>query len=688
MAKLNLKLAVVLPLLLTACKSTEPHKLQVGKSYLNEGAQSQSVTKGNAALSANSALSNTKEASYFQVLQSANWGNTKLGSAQEVLDRFSADEKVTLSVDELAVKDFLHYVFGDVLKVSYIIGDEASADPQTLTLNVQEQVSKQKLYQLSEELLTQKGYVVRFNDGIFYIHKAEQGGKAAVVFGYGFTAESVPDSAQDIVQFIPFRFGRRFSIIGAINELFNVQASSASENDAMKVMGKRREILKVIDFVSILDRPTLVNKQIAFFRPVYASVNAINEELQNVLKEEGIIYSSKGDIGTAVSAVLLERSGAMVLFANEKSILARVEFWLRQLDQPTQGNDKKYHVYQPEFARATDLGQSLSVLIGGAGFGSGQPTASTSARSEDARTSSSNAGNSTNKTMVATGSDIKMVVDERSNSLIIESSGQKYRDLLPLIKRLDVMPKQVLLEVIIAEVTLTGSFEQGVAFTLTNQSETNIVSRTLTGASGSLNYLLKGGSGDLTLKLLESNSNVEVLSRPSVVVRDGVSASITAGDSIPTVSKIVSDGLNGNQQSVERLKAGVQLSVTPTINAQGVVLMEISQSISNASKSSSAVQGAPIITERAIETEVVAESGQTVVLGGLIRESNTNGDGRIPVLSDIPILGRLFDSTSRQKDKVELVVMVTPKIIEDSNDWDMVRKQFQSQFQYLELEGN
>ncbi|BBN80382.1 hypothetical protein PA25_03670 [Pseudoalteromonas sp. A25] len=664
---------IIISLLLSGCQTTKNELFLLESSYLEEKGAEYTAPSVDDKRKVDEEKLQTSSFEYFPN-QLSELNNSKQRSN---LNKFSDDETLQISADSLAVKDFLHHVFGELLGVSYILGDSATSDTQEMTLNIQKPISQRKLFSLSEELLNQKGYIVRYNDDIYYIHKTEQGGKANVAYGYGNSVSSVPETASDIIQYVPFKYGTQYTLVPTLNQLFNVQVGIASANNALSIKGKRAEVLKALDFIQMLDIPSLANKQIASYQPVYHSVKELTEDLQQLLEEEGISATSTGESGKAVSFVMLERAGKLVTFANEIEALKRVEKWVNVLDKPSAGNDRAYHIYQPQFARATDVGQSLQLLI------SGSPAVSnrTSAESENNNTNSQRQG-----ALSASNKDLKMVVDERSNSLIIESSGEKYRQILPLIKRLDVMPKQVMLEVVIAEVQLNGKFSQGVNFTLRNDQSANIVGAGKFNVGGAgLNYILKGANGEIALNMLQTDTNLEILSRPSIVVRDGVTASIVAGDDIPTVGKIVTDPVNGSQTSIEYRKTGVQLSVTPTINAQGVVIMEISQRISSTSPTSSELEGAPIVAERTIETEVVAESGQTVVLGGLMRENNSINDRRVPGFSSIPILGKLFDSTETGNDKVELIVMVTPKIIESAETWKAVKKEFMGRFQYLKV---
>ena len=177
---------------------------------------------------------------------------------------------------------------------------------------------------------------------------------------------------------------------------------------------------------------------------------------------------------------------------------------------------------------------------------------------------------------------------------------------------------------------------------------------------------------------------MNVLSRPSLAVRDGVAASITVGNSIPIVGDIITDPVNGSRTSVEYLQTGIDLQVTPTVNAQGVVLMEITQSISNQASSSGA-EGNPIIFERSLQTEVIAGNGQTIMLGGLISENSTLSDRRVPFFSSIPIFGRLFDGTDNNTNKTELVVLVTPRIVDSTAEWESIYSEFKQGMSELKL---
>nr|MDC2854611.1 hypothetical protein [Ningiella sp. W23] len=291
------------------------------------------------------------------------------------------------------------------------------------------------------------------------------------------------------------------------------------------------------------------------------------------------------------------------------------------------------------------------------GDGSSRRSNTTSVANENSSAFSQNSARS------ASSKDVKMVVDERANTLIFHTSGEEYQQLLPLIKRLDILPKQVMLEVVIAEVTLQGEFKRGVEFALNKGNYGLSTTGAFMGDGfGGLSYLLQGDNGRIAINLLQTNSLAKILSRPSLVVRDGVSASINVGTDIPIIGETTSDPINGDRQttSIDYRKTGVELSVTPTVNAQGVVLMEINQKVSNQATGSTSSSVNPSIFERTIKTEVVAQSGQTVILGGLISENNSNSDSKVPLFGDLPLIGALFRADTKNNDRTELVVLVTP----------------------------
>ncbi len=669
-------------LLSVGCTSTNSSKFSPKKSYLSEQAK---IKVDNAELidSKNNEGAVNESVKYVNPFNSE---ETLSDGSAKPINNFSDVKTILLTADQLSLEDLLHLILGEKLKVSYVIGEEVKVSNKAVTLNLQEPVSEKKLFLLMEQLLNQRGFVIRFDADIFYVHKKEgEGNSADVVYGYGKFNDDVPNTSLDIIQMIPFEFGLQVSLGNTIRQLIGVRATTDIQRQSLTIRGKRKDIIKALEFIRLMDTPSMKDRQVGIYQGVYTTTEELAEKLENLLEQEGISVSSQGSTEKALAIVPIEKLGKLVLFANNLQVIERAIFWAQEIDKPLATNQKQYFIFHPSFARAVDIGDSLRALIGG-----GQPQTSSSSVSTSL-TSEDKTNKATSPSAVAVNSaEMQMVVDERANAIVIYSAGETYQQLLPLIKRLDVLPKQVLLEVMIAEVSMTDEFKQGVEFAFANGNYGISTNGAFMGEGfGGLSYLLQGAKGQIALNMLQTNSLVNVLSRPSIVVRDGVSASISVGTDIPVIGATTTDPLSdGDKQTttIEYRQTGIELNVTPTVNARGLVIMEIDQSISNELDSGSTVAGSPSVFERNLKTEVIAQSGQTVMLGGLISENKSNKQTKVPFFGDLPLVGALFRADTESGDKTELVVFVTPKVIDSTSDWDRIKSDFNKALEQLNVE--
>jgi general secretion pathway protein D len=426
------------------------------------------------------------------------------------------------------------------------------------------------------------------------------------------------------------------------------------------------------------------------------------DQVIELLSVEGVPAERGSVTGTgSVALVNLESVGAVAVFAASRQLLDRVDYWTRQIDRPTRGAERRYYIYTPRYARADELGQSLVPLLGGAearsesaardtrsSLGSSEAQSAVNSALQSRRSDSGGGSSAAARAPVSAHSeDLTMSVDLRSNAIIFNTTGTRYQSLLPMIRRLDTPPRQILVEVTIAEVLLTDEFAMGVEFAL----ESGDVSLGTTGGLGLPDgggfISVLGSDGAIRAQLSASNRLINVLSNPSLVVRDGVSATISVGNDIPTVGATFFDPLQSDTQitTVQYRKTGVNLSVRPTLNAQGLVVMEISQDTSNVVEGGSEVEGTPAIFERSLTTEVVARSGETILLGGLISDNINETVAKVPGLGDIPWLGQLFRSETQSSERLELVIMITPRVLDESTQWDEVLNTMDSALRHLSI---
>ena len=341
---------------------------------------------------------------------------------------------------------------------------------------------------------------------------------------------------------------------------------------------------------------------------------------------------------------------------------------------------------------STGFGGSTSGTggTGGLGVGSG----SGSGLGDD----SAGGGNKHSSTTTEDGVRITSV--DANNQLMVRCRPAQWAEIEQAIKRIDAVPLQVQIETRILEVTLTGDLEFGVQWYLegltgtTNGQPTQPGNKhqyalgnggaTYNAANDSLFYSFVNKNISVALHAMEQNGNTKVLSAPSLVVLNNQKAHIEVGDQIPITQTYVNTAANTDNTvgEVEYKDTGVILDVRPRVNPGGLVYLNVSQVVSSPGEKDPTSGNFPI-QQREVATQVAVQSGQTVLLGGLIKQNDSTTDTGIPGLNRIPVFGRLFGTTSRTKTRTELVVLITPRVISSSDDAKQVTDEYQRKFESL-----
>lgn len=343
-----------------------------------------------------------------------------------------------------------------------------------------------------------------------------------------------------------------------------------------------------------------------------------------------------------------------------------------------------------------DMGGGLSQQRSGNGYANGN------------NNSNNNNGNSPSHTAsYVTQSGVRIAAVDENNQLLVRARPSQWQEMLPVIERLDQVPLQVQIESRVLEVDLTGQFSLGVQYYLAgligtqpgsppntdesyhrHQGAAGLGGVQYNAASDGLFWSFAGNNLQFALRGLEESGNTKVLSEPSTVVLNNHETQITVGDTIPVVQTYLTPGLGTgsstdyNVGSVQYINTGVLLDVTPRVNPGGLVYLNIQQVVSNPTTQDK--NGNYTIAKRSLNTQVAVQSGQTVLLGGLIQQSDINSDNGVPFLNRIPILGRLFGTTSRQHDRKELILLITPRVIGNPEDARAITDEYQTKFQSLQ----
>ncbi len=315
--------------------------------------------------------------------------------------------------------------------------------------------------------------------------------------------------------------------------------------------------------------------------------------------------------------------------------------------------------------------------------------------------------------------DIRIAAIEENNQLLIMATPGEYDSILAAIHRLDVSPLQVQIEAKVLEVTLTGDLQFGVQWWLAGLINTggnatgyqygpdyqgNPADRHRASAGGSSPPGVGGGAGlfysflnknfQVAINALQTNGNSKILSAPSMVVLNNQEAQITVGTQIPIVQTSIvgyptTTGTSTNGEitnsgigQVSYISTGVTLDVKPRVNPGGLVYMDITQEVSAPGTPAPGSVNPPI-SQRQLQTQIAVQSGQTVLLGGLISENDISSDSGVPGLSSIPLLGKLFGNTDKNRTRTEIIVLITPQVITNSEDARLMTEEYKSRLESL-----
>jgi general secretion pathway protein D len=425
----------------------------------------------------------------------------------------------------------------------------------------------------------------------------------------------------------------------------------------------------------------------------------------------------------AIRILPIERMNSVIVVTPRAAYLDEARKWIERLDQPgLSAGEEQLFVYRVQNGSARHLADVLNGIFGGTSgnnnstTGTGvSPSLTTAQGSTTSRTGTgassltnrattqgAGAAQNRNVTSATFASGLRVVADEVNNSVLVYGSQSEYRKVEATLKRLDIPPTQVMIEASIVEVTLTDGLEYGLQWAFSDSRSNGDTGRGVlsTAAGGALGGALAGFSYTVTnsaqqvravLNALAKKSLVKVISSPSLMVLDNHTASIVVGDQQPIqTSTTVTDGGN-TITSIQYKDTGVALTVTPSVNAGNMVTMEVNQSVTDIGQPDASVANQRRFLQRQINSKVAVRSGESIVLGGLIRDNQSQGKSGIPGLYDVPVVGALFGSTTNSGNRTELMVVITPRVVRTDIDatavGDELRDRMKSVQGMLELPG-
>ncbi|QBG35297.1 secretin N-terminal domain-containing protein [Litorilituus sediminis] len=583
-----------------------------------------------------------------------------LGGINKVLDKAKQDlnlegAPITFVADQLSIREFSHKVFNELLNINYVLAPELAASKIKLTLNIATPIERVAFYTSVLETLNQNNVLSYRKGNILYLAKSSKTNeKNNIAIGIGREEADVPDISGEITHIVPYTYSESRNITSIMKKLSTAQVTVNSNQKIILLEGERDEILRALKIIHMLDVPRAYGRKIRLFEFAHITPEEAIEQITDLLEEDGFEVSSNGDI----SFVPMPRINSFVAYSASEAVVERINYWARKLDVPLAGDQNQYFVYKPKYAKAEEMQKSLRDLLRG-------NRASSASKSEQSNTPAD-----TQNRQSASGmqGQVQFSLDKQQNALIFNTTPIEYKKILTLLEKIDVLPGQVILDVTILEVTLKDDMKSGVDWLYDNSKTKPNIAKIDFLSSGSIGAVFSSGDWQANLNWSDEQDDARVISRPYLIVRDGESASISSGDQIPIITQVVEDtGNTGSvSNSVQYRSTGVNVSLTPTINSNGVISLSVSMSVSSSKASTNTQVETPTITNRSISTEIIARNGQTVALGGLIQENKNEIENGVPVLGTLPIVGNLFSSKTDTFARTELVMLITTKIVRDS----------------------
>lgn len=296
-----------------------------------------------------------------------------------------------------------------------------------------------------------------------------------------------------------------------------------------------------------------------------------------------------------------------------------------------------------------------------------QQTLAARARATASRLRQSASGNTEE---APTEAEVRIIADPVKNALVIHATPNDYREVEAVLKKLDTIPLQVLIEATILEVSLDDELKYGVEWFFKGGDNSFSLSSLATGAVASafpgFSYALKTGDVRFIVNALEQVTNVRVVSSPLILVLDNQTAALQVGDEVPiSTASSVSTIAPGAPiiNSIEYRNTGVILDVTPRVNTGGLVTLELGQEVSDAVQTTTSKLDSPTFQQRRVESTIAVQDGEAIAIGGLIRDRDERTKSGVPLLKDIPVLGFLFGTTSNKKTRTELLILLRPRVV-------------------------
>ncbi|MGQ3093093.1 MAG: secretin N-terminal domain-containing protein [Roseateles sp.] len=619
-------------------------------------------------------------------LTSSNYATKRSAADAKVstdIESRQADEVGAINLQQVPLPNFVQIVYTEMLKRNVNIDPAVVARKDLVTFRAPASQSAAQLE--TAIMLLLKSYQVAVVDvgGLVRVlpDNAQLGNLPEIR-----RSEALPDTPlplRPIYQLVEMKSVRQNEVAMWLKTLFanRVTIQEDVTRNALLLNGTPDNMQAALEAIRVLDQPLMSGRRSVALTPAYLSVDDLAKRLVEVLTAQGYAVAPLGPLqGVRYPVTLLPVSAvnSVYVFAVSDEVLKHVEQWARTLDKPSErGVGKNFFTYQVRHKDAGDLAKTLDQLLSGS----------------RGRVSATPAQGSATSSGSATARLTSVVVDQSSNMLIFQAEPDEYSQISSLLQMLDRPAKAALIEVTVAELSTIDSSQLGIEWLASHDYGNGNIGRygtqggTGIGSSGFTFRLLNAaGSVKAALNALASTNQATILSSPRVQARNGEQATIQVGQEVPiitsqqtTTGTITTPTQAGILQTVQYRSTGVILRVKPVIHSGDQVDIEVEQEVSAAAATNTGVNTSPTFSTRKLSTKMTLRNGATVMMGGLISNDTTQGNAGVPFLKDIPLIGNLFSTRTSGGNRRELVILITPYILNDSSEAEAMTAAFRKQ---------
>lgn len=624
-----------------------------------------------------------------------------------------------LNFNEADLAEVAKVILGDILGQNYVVSPKVAGK---ITLQTTQALTKDEVLPTLEMVLRMNNAALIKDGRVYRIEPSADAMFQSDLSGPGYQIKAIPVQNVSVDELA--------KLIKPLVQEKAILAVDGARN-MMVAAGSSEELARIMDLVNTFDIDVLRGRSFGLFPLSHVGPETIIKELEAVFNKKG-----GADDNPFFRFIPIERLNSVLAITHKARYLEDIQNWVERLDRATAASGGGVNVYKVQHVDAVDLADTLNDIFSGtrqrrseraARVAPGQTatemsnrpandlssalSAATGGSRQQQRAdrqfsgmSSVNAGQTTGEARVSNVGDVRIIADEPNNSVIVVATAQEYEVILPVIKQLDVMPLQVLIDATVVEVTLKDELKYGLQWFFDSGNFHGLLTQVASGDLKNIGPLTgfsmayTGGTVKAVLNALADKSLVNVIASPSLMVLNNQSASINVGDKVPIATSQATNTSSANTSvlgnvsaivtnTIQMVETGVTLKITPRVNAGGLVIMEVEQEANQAIPTSTSTLNSPTIQQRKINSSVVVKGGETVVLGGLIQEQTTNSVTGLPYLSSLPIIGPLFGTMTKANNKTELVVLVTPRVVQNTESARAVTNEFKRKLTGIYDEG-